>query len=116
MQLVNPIPISNINPSIPSTRTITSTGGSLQSSDRGARIIYDSATAGIFTIENTFARNEYVSFIQLGSGQLSLTAGTDVTLNIPSGFVASIAGQYAEAIAIAEGDGTFTLGGRLASA
>lgn len=113
-RLTPPIPFSNINPTLPSSRTLTASG-SLVLADAGGIIRYNSASAGNITVPNIFQANTMISFYQLGAGAFTLVAGSGVTLNKAAGLTLSSNGaDSGRVFLVAHGGGIFSVFGALA--
>lgn len=87
-----------------------STSYTITSSDRNT---YIRATAAItVTVNDVLAKGESVNFIQAGSGQITFTAGSGVTLYSADSNLKT-AKQYAAATVVSDGAGVYYLIGNL---
>jgi hypothetical protein len=63
----------------------------------GNPVEVNSATPVAVTIPpDLFAKGNVVKIAQIGAGQVSLTAGAGVTLQLPAGKTAALRGQYSQ--------------------
>jgi hypothetical protein len=82
----------------------------LAAGDAGSEIEYVGSSSGTFTISaNTFSTGQTFNVRQAGSGQLTIAAGSGVTLHAPNGTL--LAGQWSTASVICRASNEFVLGG-----
>jgi hypothetical protein len=94
------------------TITISQHGSSytLAAGDAGSEVEYTGSSAGMFTIPaNVFSVGQTFNLRQAGSGTLTITADSGVTLHAPNGMV--LAGQWSTASVICRANNEFVLGG-----
>jgi hypothetical protein len=97
----------------PTQRTITDATGNITSADNGGMVICDSGSGQTITVDPDLGVNFNCLVIQIGAGQVTLDAGSGVTLNNADSFLA-ISAQYGAATLYAYAPDTFYLGGQLA--
>jgi hypothetical protein len=92
---ITPAYIRQLNDSVTGLAMSTQTSSyTLAATDRGTLVIYNSSSSGTFTIPaNIFQAGTLVMVRQDGTGTLSLTNGSGLTLNIPSTLSSSLV-QY----------------------
>jgi hypothetical protein len=93
-------------------RTATGTTDATLSADKGNYVRYTSSSAVTVTVNNVLAAGEYINFVQDGTGAVSFTPGTGVTLNSVSNN-RKLSAQYAWASVICVASGSYRLVGSL---
>ena len=93
--------------------SLTSTSYTLQTSDNGKVITLNNANAITVGVPSGLGTGFSVSLIQLGAGQVTLSAGAGVTLNSYLGYT-KLAGQHAGATLFAYSANVLNLNGALA--
>lgn len=93
-------------------RTVSTTTDATVSGDKGNYVRYTSSSAVTVTIDNVLAAGEYINFVQDGTGAVSFTPGTGVTLNSISNN-RKLSAQYAWASVICVASGSYRLVGSL---
>lgn len=92
-----------------------------QSSDLGTRVEYTGGGAGIFTIPlGIGVGGAELEFAQMGAGALSVAIASGGVLNVPTGFIAQLAAQYASGglicdAPLGQASDVWTISGRLAT-
>ncbi len=98
-------------------RTISGTSGTLVPADAGNIVLCTSASAVSLTIQleatAAWPAASVVTIIQLGTGIVTVTDGSGITVNVFSGLTKALRGQYAQAALARSAADTFALAGLL---
>lgn len=92
--------------------TVTGTTYATLATDNGDFIRFTSSSAVTVTIDNTLAVGQVINFVQDGTGAVSFTPGTGVTLNSVANN-RKLSAQYAWASVICVASGSYRLVGSL---
>lgn len=92
--------------------TVAGTSYATLATDSGDYIRFTSSTAVTVTIDNNLTAGQYINFVQDGTGAVSFTPGTGVTLNSVSNN-RKLSAQYAWASVICVASGSYRLVGSL---
>lgn len=96
--------------------TIADTAYQLKAEDAGRRLLFTAGTAVTVTVPNEVSLKWRggisVALVQMGAGKVSLSAGSNVTLNGPGGLVGTSA-QYAEIKITKQAANVYVAGGSL---